>query len=427
MAETIGQQLKKARENRNLTLKQVVEQLHIREAYLQAMEEDHLESHLPAVQAKGFLRLYADFLEISPYEKISSPEEDKFLKSSEASEDVESVGEKEEAPQEPFSETETTTKKTIASDLMKFGSQFTRVREEKSLSISDVEQELHVSRDYIKAIEEEDFKALPQGIQARGMIQRYADFLELETNDILTQYADLLLDRKNLDARDQKKRKKVRKIDGAKQFLTSDMLIGLGFLIALFIIAFFSIRWVISTRDIMVTNEPTTEAIVATQTLTPNPELSTTDESAQGTSVPGEVATATLQIRPTGENEGNTSSRIILQIIANQRAYLRVTADGETVFDGRVMRGNIYEYYGEEKIEIMTGNAAALDVTVIQDGRQTQLGVLGVVGQVVNLAFEPDVIITPTVTPSLTPTVTNTPEATETPTVTTSPTITEEP
>ena len=426
MAETIGQQLKKAREERNLTLKQVVEELHIREAYLQAMEEDHLESHLPSVQAKGFLRLYADFLDITPYEAVSLSEVDTTAKPTETSKVSQSEEIIKDELQEPSSKTEISPQIREVVEQIKFGNQFTKVREEKSLTFSNVEHELHVSRDYIKAIEEEDFKALPQGIQGRGMIQRYADFLALDTDDILNQYADLLLENQPDATNDKKKRKQARKVNGVKQFLTTDLLIGLVFVFALFIVAFFSIRWVISTRNIMVTNEPTAESVVLTQTLTPNLE-GTTGETIEGTSVPVEIATATLQIRPTGENEGNTSSRIILQIIANQRAYLRVTSDGETVFDGRIVGGNIYEFYGEEKIEIMSGNAAALNVTVIQDGRQTQLGILGVVGQVVNLAFQPDVIITPTVTPSLTPTVTNTPEATKTPTVTASPTITEAP
>lgn len=426
MAETIGQQLKKAREERNLTLKQVVEEIHIREAYLQAMEEDHLETHLPSVQAKGFLRLYADFLEITPYEAASFSEAVTPIEPTEISEDTDSEETREEQSTGHSSETESTPQTTGITKQEKFGRQFTKVREEKTLTLSDVEHELHVSREYIKAIEEEDLKALPQGIQGRGMIQRYADFLELNTNDILDQYADLLLANQPDATNNTKNRKQARKVDGVKQFLTTDLLIGLGFVIVLFIVAFFSIRWVISTRNIMVTNEPTVEAMVFTQTLTPNLEA-TTDDTIEGTSVPVEIATATLQIRPTGENENNTSSRIILQIVANQRAYLLVTSDGEVVFDGRIVGGNIYEFYGEEKIEIMSGNAAALNVTVIQDGRQTQLGILGVVGQVVNLAFQPDVIITPTVTPSLTPTVTNTPEATESPTVTASPTITEEP
>lgn len=62
MTQTIGQKLKHAREAENLTLEQVFEAIRIRIPYLRALEEDDLSAMPSPVQARGYLRNYADFL-----------------------------------------------------------------------------------------------------------------------------------------------------------------------------------------------------------------------------------------------------------------------------------------------------------------------------------------------------------------------------
>ncbi len=53
MAETIGQQLKQAREARNLTIDKVVQGTRIRAHNLQALEADDFESLPSPVQARA--------------------------------------------------------------------------------------------------------------------------------------------------------------------------------------------------------------------------------------------------------------------------------------------------------------------------------------------------------------------------------------
>jgi cytoskeleton protein RodZ len=62
MTTTIGQRLKAAREENRLTLEKVFESTRIRVQYLQALEEDDLSVMPSPVQARGYLRNYAEFL-----------------------------------------------------------------------------------------------------------------------------------------------------------------------------------------------------------------------------------------------------------------------------------------------------------------------------------------------------------------------------
>src|SRR5258708_39695505 len=65
MKETIGARLKQTREERHLSIGQVAEQTRIRPHYLQALENDDLSAIPSAVQARGFLRIYADLLRLN--------------------------------------------------------------------------------------------------------------------------------------------------------------------------------------------------------------------------------------------------------------------------------------------------------------------------------------------------------------------------
>ena len=62
MTQTIGQRLKAEREGQRLTLEKVFEATRIRVQYLQALEEDDLSVMPSPVQARGYLRNYAEFL-----------------------------------------------------------------------------------------------------------------------------------------------------------------------------------------------------------------------------------------------------------------------------------------------------------------------------------------------------------------------------
>ena len=62
MTQTIGQKLKQAREAQRLTLEKASAGTRIRAPYLQALETDDLSAMPAPVQARGFLRNYAEYL-----------------------------------------------------------------------------------------------------------------------------------------------------------------------------------------------------------------------------------------------------------------------------------------------------------------------------------------------------------------------------
>jgi cytoskeleton protein RodZ len=67
---SVGERLRAAREALNLSLEDAARSTSIKTNFIQELESDHPEAFLSAVQARGFLRLYASFLNLDANELI---------------------------------------------------------------------------------------------------------------------------------------------------------------------------------------------------------------------------------------------------------------------------------------------------------------------------------------------------------------------
>ncbi len=67
----LGEELRAAREARNLSLSDVSERIHIRSIYLQSLEDENWGAIAAPVYVRGFLRTYARFLGLDPEESVA--------------------------------------------------------------------------------------------------------------------------------------------------------------------------------------------------------------------------------------------------------------------------------------------------------------------------------------------------------------------
>ena len=61
---SIGEELRRERQRRGLTLEQVTDVLHIKVAYLHALEHDEFNQIPGTIYTKGFIKNYSDFLDL---------------------------------------------------------------------------------------------------------------------------------------------------------------------------------------------------------------------------------------------------------------------------------------------------------------------------------------------------------------------------
>jgi cytoskeleton protein RodZ len=143
------------------------------------------------------------------------------------------------------------------------------------------------------------------------------------------------------------------------------------------------------------------------------------ETTAAASALPQETLNATLvslpgAATPTPDFGG---APVQVYLVVRQRAWMRISVDGEVVFEGRVIPGSAYPFAAEGRIELVTGNGAGLQVFF----NQQDLGVLGLFGEVVERVFTVQGVVVPT--PAVPPTFTPAPTSTPTPRGTPGPTL----
>ena len=505
MPETIGQQLKQAREARNLTLKKVTQATHIQARLLEAIEADDFESLPSPVQARAFLRLYAEFLELSlddlvarqragveqppASSHLASPAPGQSQSREElAEEPAPSTPERErqagKAPQPPQEKTKglmPTTRRTlpqskrnselvepagqvlpsepepipvkrgksnrtkveepipdklkeffppdrVSSDIRSqavftsIGKALNQRRESLSLTLDEIEQQTHMRKHYMQALEVGDFDHLPSSVQTRGMLNNYARFLDMDVDAILMQFAEGLqvqrlerqpepVDKPRIA--EAKSSSKTVQPPGLQRYISMDVIVGFGLVLVLLVLAIWGTGRIIGLRS-AATPQPTAltiSDILAASTEAGTPTPLPTNGPGTGAVITEVSSTAIVTVPAAGQGP------VQVVLVALEQTFVRVTVDGKKMFDGRVIAGTAYPFDGNTRIEILTGNGAAVSILF----NQSDLGPMGSLGQVVDRIYTANTILNPTATftpsPTITPIHSLTPTPSRTPSV----------
>jgi cytoskeletal protein RodZ len=284
-------------------------------------------------------------------------------------------------------------------------------RESLSLTLDEIERHTHVRQHYLQALERGDFDHLPSSVQTRGMLNNYAHFLDMDVDAILLQFAEGLqakwLERQPMEAEKSAGTNRILPRAalpaGLRRYLSMDILVGGGLILVLLAFAIWGTSRVINLHS-AVTPQSTAQSISVilagvsgTLTLTPTPSL-------EGT--PATLPTAGITAIGTIPAAGPGPVQIV--VVSLEQAYLRVTVDGKTQFDGRVMAGAAYSFSGNNQIEVLTGNGAGVSILF----NQGNLGPMGHYGEVVDRIYTANAILNPTATNTPTPTISPTPTIT---------------
>jgi len=479
MAERIGEQLYQARLSSGISLEQISNELHIRVQYLRALEEDTPEVMASRTQARGFLRLYANYLGLPvasilakwdgkpdpavaepatsalpsipevPVEPVTdqpTPEPSRSVRNiiTRLSKKQSQIEDQLQTPvvfsdqEYPFSTIEPPANASSAPAVItesqiifkRIGEKLAARREALNLSLADVERYTHVRQRYLDALEQGRMDLLPSFVQGRGMLKNYASFLNMEIDPLMNDFADGLQTRRieltPVAVAPEEKKKfgpgKVKLPPAWKRILSPDLVFGGGLILGLVIFAIWAASQIGVIVNTPVTTPPPSVAEVLLSTTTV-PEISTLTGSAPLTTLSAaERATPIPSTpEPTITLPAGVTGAVQINIVAKQRTFVKVTVDGKVQFEGRVIPGNAYTYAGNETIEVITGSAAALQIFF----KQQDLGSLGQVGEVKSFIFTTDTVITPTPAFTPTPTRTTMPTSTLAPTETLpAPTIT---
>lgn len=441
---TNGEQLRAAREARKLSIAQVVQATRIRSYYIEAMESDDLSNMPSAVQARGFLRAYAEFLGLDANAILNPSQATVATAIAEEVESPPPASEPEPQPEpepEPIqaalspqesgetaaADDESASELPQPSDIIfrQIGLSLQQRRELLGLTLEEIERHTHVRLANLQLIEQGNFDSLPSPVQARGLLNTYANFLDMNGDAMLLRFAEGL----------QARRVERQVVPVAtprrswswplwmRRLISPDLIFGTVMIVSITGLVIWGALRIISSQEAEEEQAPSISDVLLASpefVVTDTPESLPTSQEELGVALPSLEEEATPTFEPTAPLPGS-----ILQVtlLVRERVFIRVIVDGEIKQEGRVAPGAALVFDGQERIEVLTGNGNAVQVIY----NQFDFGALGNPGEVVNRIYTLDGIQTPT--PTISPTATNTPrfQPSPTPTFTSIPLITEVP
>lgn len=472
---SIGTQLKQARLSRGLSIKQAVQATRIRDYYIEAMEADDFSAIPSAAQARGFLRSYADFLKLNADDLINqqrggepAPE---FITPAQQAEQPPAAADAPPAPPPPISvaapqpepvlETEVEAEREedlpdefvdeqeprplADSDLImvEIGNSLRQRRELLSLTLDEIERHTHVRKYYLGVIEAGRFDDLPSPVQARGMLSNYASFLDMDTEATLLRFADALQARRlerqaALPPTPSSSRRRFGLPIFVRRLISPDLLFGGGMIIVLFVFTIWGASRIFSRENGSGAQAPSiSDVLLDSATLTPtatsnpnspNPNAALPTDVEVEPTIGFDTGDETATPTETGFSDEGQGVQITISVL--ERTFVRVTVDGVVEMNERVLPGFAQTFNGNQTIEVLTGSGSAIQIVF----NQNDMGVMGNLGQVVDLIYTLTGVQTPTMTPSPTatftppnqksPTSTRTPSMTPTPSLTRTPSLT---
>lgn len=281
-------------------------------------------------------------------------------------------------------------------------------RENKGLTLEDVQNKIRINTRYLAALESGEYNALPTPVHARGFLRNYARFLSLDPQPLLDRFLivqgrdeqvvvarpdqEITPDNPLPERQDQpffdpvnmevngKGFDSVSNGGGSGSMLQIVIIIALVIALALIANRFIPILFG-RGGEANVVQEFTSAvqaavADVTGATATPTSTPESTPESSSGSTVfvdgteqpivdtsrnnPGGVATPTATRPPLPA----TLDEILLKLDILERTWVEVTIDGGVVYSGIAKTNDTLEWTAQNEAKIVTGNAIGVFVTI---------------------------------------------------------------
>lgn len=315
--------------------------------------------------------------------------------------------------------------------MTKIGSILKEKRESQNLSFDDVFDVLRIQPKFLQAIEDDRWEAMPSPAHVRGYVRKYAQHLKLDPNPLLSSLASssemLTMTQQMQVVRepvveypamppqpetgtffDPVNAQDINPEEGPDwtgRIVLVALLAAIGLLAWRFLptllnlntpdLPLGSMESLTETIGEMIGDEsgevePTplpgvqvAEPITTTELVVPTSRTNGSTAVGDQSITPQE--TVAPLIDPTRSPLPATLSVIDMKIeIIQNRTWLRVVADGITLFEGQANRGDVQSYSADESITIRTGNGAGVLVSI----NDIDLGRMGDRGQVVDQTWE---------------------------------------
>jgi cytoskeletal protein RodZ len=256
-------------------------------------------------------------------------------------------------------------------ELASFGEELRREREIRGISVKEIADATKISRRFLEAIERNDHKTLPAPVFTRGFVREYARYLGLNADEIVNRYNFAAAGDDRIEKSDHLERLTTPQTPTppAKKSIPRARIDRNIIIIALIVAALGALSWwaIRHKRAEAETQHAADSTAVAAPAPPPAATTSTTATSPTSTTAKSPTSTAAPADRDT----------LRLQVEASDNSWVVLEADGKTVINDEMRRGDRRTVEAKDRFRFRTiGNAGGVSLT-LNDVKLPSLGAEG--------------------------------------------------
>jgi cytoskeletal protein RodZ len=252
------------------------------------------------------------------------------------------------------------------------GETLRQARLDRGVSLLDAEQETHIRRRYLEALEMEDYAVLPATVYARGFVRTYARYLGLDPEATL----DLYVPGRSREDHRAQLRPATPQMQTSRPIPTTALMVVSGVVLLGLLLAYI---WV----QLSTFNESQSDTGRATQ-VPGRPAAVASAVPGAAVASPGSVAAKPSPPANTPLVQPPPERGIVLEARVTDRTWMEVWVDGTQQLQTTLQGGTSRTFAANQSIRMRVGNAGAVQVTV----NGASQGTLGDRNQVKELVWE---------------------------------------
>jgi cytoskeletal protein RodZ len=279
----------------------------------------------------------------------------------------------------------------------KIGPVLEKTRQEKGLTLDQVEQVTKIRKRYLAGLEREDFGALPDAVYARGFLKTYANFLGLDGEELARELKDRRKPRRErgLDYGAPEKSDfdqplinpgELPSTEGRRKGVSAATVVTSLFALLVLAVVVGTLYYV--GRGVQVSGEtpapsPPSKAVAANgpKRQAGGEETPQEEKAQKGEASSGKTHRSAAKGGAARQPQPDT---LKVQVsVEGSASWLSILADGNLAYEQIAQPGFSQTFEAQREISIRTGNAGAVGVTV--NGQN--LGKLGDNGEVLTREF----------------------------------------
>ncbi|HEV2718789.1 MAG TPA: RodZ domain-containing protein [Thermoanaerobaculia bacterium] len=249
------------------------------------------------------------------------------------------------------------------SELASFGEELRREREIRGISLKEIADATKISKRFLEAIERNDHRTLPAPVFTRGFVREYAKYLGLSSDEIVNRYNYAAAGDDRIEKSTHLERlvappppppkEKPFRVSGIPPWYAR---IDRNVIITLIIVAALAgLGWWAVRHKREANAAAREEAAQTTATHAPLPKPA-----------PVNATTASAPPATTSTSSATAADEVLhLNVEARARTWVVLEADGKTVFNDEMRKGDHATYDAKDRFRFRTiGNAGGINLTL---------------------------------------------------------------